>query len=395
VNATDTVTNTPTITFTSTMTPTFTVTATSCTQGSLQPVYSFDNTLECWTTKEGYGEITGTTLSISSVSSYSGTGCLEALAPFTAPSQFIQLQNAFVTPSDLTGKAMRCWVKVSSQVMGSGTCTVHLFDQTTSNWTWEQGSDVIIPNSAHDTWVSIGWSPTYSGNSTNVVCIGLQVYAGGAGSPTTGGVYLDQFEVYDTVPTSTPTITPTPGGALGWHFDSSSEVGLAAWSIDLNGGSTAAVTAGSLSAWDGTVDVNNSSSSGSASIYVPFTTISQQLLVADSVGSSGTTLNLTGKAVTVKVRVDSCVGADLASSPIIAQVVLKSGSGWVYGAGSWVNLTATGTWFTLTIPSVSALTSTYPTFDPTQVIQAAVAFQTGSAGTYGATVLHIDDWLYQ
>ena len=389
MNATDTVTNTPTITFTSTMTPTFTVTATTCTQGSLQSVYTFDNTLECWTAKEGYGEVTGTILSITNASPAVGSGCMAAYAPVTVKNQYIQLQNAFLSPPDLTNKAFRCRVKASPEV-GTGTCTAHFFTQNGS-WNWEQSGDFSF--TSDDGWKTISWTPPFAGGSTVINCIGVQLYSNSASNPTPGNFYLDNFEVYDTAPTSTPTITPTPGGVVvaGWHFDSD----ITGWGIDGSGTDAAVTAAGSLAAWDGTVDVNSNASSGSASIYVPFTTISQKLLVADSVGGSGVTLNLTGKAVTVKVRVDSCVGADLANSPIIAQVVLKSGSGWVYGAGSWVNLTATGTWFTLTIPSVSALTSTYPTFDPTQVIQVAVAFQTGSSGTYGATVLHIDDWLYQ
>jgi len=90
--------------------------------------------------------------------------------------------------------------------------------------------------------------------------------------------------------------------------------------------------------------------------------------------------------------VDSCLGADLANSPLLAQVVLKAGSGWTYGAGTWVNLTATGTWFNVTIPSVDAV---YTSALSSQVIQAAVEFQTGSSGIYGNTVIHVDNWLYQ
>jgi len=152
------------------------------------------------------------------------------------------------------------------------------------------------------------------------------------------------------------------------------------------------VTAGSLSAWDGTVDVNNTALSGSASLYVPFSGTSQQILFADSFQTP--TLDLSGKTVSVKIMVDSWAGADLANSPAIAQIVLKS-TGWIYAGSAWVNLTTTGSWITLTMPNASTPTSSNTGYDATQIIQAAVIIQTGSSGTYGPARFHVDDWLYQ
>jgi hypothetical protein len=320
-------------------------------------------------------------------------GSVSLRVPFTGTGQQVLYAVTFgSTPMNLAGKRITLCFRVDSWAssnLGTYPAGAKIVVKTGSSYAYGASTWQNIL-SAGSSWVTLSMDvSSVSGiDPTTVEQIGLELDTNSGGTFGTALFHLDDVTVADI---NTPTYTPTPGGALGWTFDTS----LQSWGIDASGTTAAVTAAGSLAVWDGTVDVNNSSLSGSVSLFVPFTTTSQQFLIDNNIGSSGVTLNLTGKAVTVKVRVDSCVGADLASSPIIAQVVLKSGTGWVYAGGAWANLTATGTWFDVIISSVSALTTTYTSFDPTQVIQVGVAFQTGSSGTYGATVFHVDNWLYQ
>jgi hypothetical protein len=392
VNATDTVTNTSTVTSTATVTATPTSTPTAC-SGSYSTSYTFDSSDMCWKVEYDPNNLSPTAGWDGSAGNASA-GSVSLRVPFTGASQQVLYAVTFgSTPTNLTGKRITLCFRVDSWAnsnLGTYPGGAKIVVKTGSAYTYGASTWQNIL-SAGSAWVTLSMDvSTVSGiDPTMIEQIGLELNTNSGGTFGAAVFHIDDVTVTDIV---APTSTATPGGPQGWKFDSS----LQSWGID-GSGSTAAVTAaGSLAVWDGTVDAENSSSSGSVSLYVPFTTIQQQFLVDDSIGSAGMTLDLTGKAVTVKVRVDSCVGADLASSPIIAQVVLKSGSGWVYAGGSWVNLTATGTWFDVTVPNVSALTtSANPTFDSSQIIQVGVAFQTGSAGTYGATVFHVDDWLYQ
>jgi hypothetical protein len=130
------------------------------------------------------------------------------------------------------------------------------------------------------------------------------------------------------------------------------------------------------------------------SIYAPFTTIDQTFLLADSFNS--TPINLSGKAISVKVRVDSWTGPALSSNPGVAWIVLKSTKDtWIAAQGAAVNLDSTGSWITLTIPNASTPYQSNPNYDATQIIQAAVVIESPGAGTVGAAVFHVDDWLYQ
>lgn len=388
VNATDTVTNTSTVTSTATVTSTPTSTPTACTQGSLLPLYSFNGDLQCWKNHVGDNSLAGATAYVSSTSPYAGSGCYGSSVPFTAMSQHEQFEIDFASQAEnLTGKALRCWVKVSSAVMGTGSCTVKLVVQS-NNWFYEQSGDFTV--SYANTWTQFTWQPTWvGGNAASVQRVGLQIYSGGSGTPTTGDVFFDEFEIFDVVP-ATNTPTPVPGAAQGWKFDSS----LQSWGMD-GSGTASAVTLGSIVAWDGTVDAENNPLSGSVSLYIPFTSTGQNFLLADSFPSPAPVIDLSGKSISVKVRVDSWPGVTLATNPGTAWIVLKSTNGsWIAAQGAAVNLTSTGNWITLTIPNASSPSQANPGYDPTKIIQAAVVIESPGSAT-GPAVFHVDDWLYQ
>jgi hypothetical protein len=370
------------------------MTATHCQSGYLASLYSFDSDLQCWKDHVGDGSVDGTTSYLSTTSPYAGAGCYGATVPFTGSSQHEQFEIDFASQAEnLTGKGFRCWVKVSPQVMGTGSCTVKFLTQSgpvSSPWHWEASGDFSI--SAANTWIQFSWVPPWSAagvSSSSVQRVGLQIYSGGSGAPSAGDVFIDEFEIFDVVP-ATPTSTPIAGAAQGWTFDSS----LQSWAVDPS--STSPLNSTSIIAWDGTVEAGGGTSPGSVSLYAPYSGNGQDVLA--SYNSSTTSLfDLSGKSITVKVRVDSWSGLDLASYPGQATIVLKAyvGGSYIYARGPWVPLSALGNWVTLTIPNARTPSYAAPNYDATKIIQAAVDIQSAGSGTIGPAVFHIDNWLYQ
>jgi hypothetical protein len=403
VNATDTVTATPTVTSTSTVTTTFTWTPTACSGGYYASSYTFDTSTLCW-----QYELTPT--GVSPTYAWDGTvgsGSVSLNIPFNGTSQQAVFAISFgSSPADLTGKRIIIHYRVDSWKNKAGTtdATLNTYPagvkaivKTGSSWVYGASPNPWqnITATSTSSWSAVTLdvsSPdqSYSGySSAKVVQIGLEINTNStidSGGYGTAVFHIDDVTITDI---STPTPTATPGGAAGWTFASASD--MTGWVVD-SSDTSASIYAGSVAAWDGTTGYT---ANGSVSLYVPFSTNSEKILLADSFSSSP--ISMTGKTITAKVKVDwagTCSGADLANSPILAQIVVKSGTGWVYADSTPVSLTSTGTWFTLTMLANSP-TSSNPGYDPVSIIQAAVKIQTGSSGTYCPAVLHVDDWLYQ
>jgi hypothetical protein len=184
--------------------------------------------------------------------------------------------------------------------------------------------------------------------------------------------------------TATPTITPTytrphthprrhgylhlhPDGDLhglhrgfaasSYRFNSSVEC----WQYELT------PTGVTLLCLDGTF---GDASQGSVSLRIPFTGVNQQVVYATSFGS--TPANLANKRITLRFRVDSwrnlagTADANINTYPGGAKIIVKTGSGWVYGSCQWQNITTTKNWQTLTL-NVSSPYESNGGYDPTQV----------------------------
>src|SRR4029079_8463441 len=103
---------------------------------------------------------------------------------------------------------------------------------------------------------------------------------------------------------------------------------------------------------------------GSAKITVTFTDYGQSVIVS---GNINPWVNLTGKTVTAKLRLDTGSGAFTNG---YTNFFAASGASYVWGAAGGPALTA-GTWADLSLNADTAKTNT-PTFDPTQVRQIGV-----------------------
>jgi hypothetical protein len=135
--------------------------------------------------------------------------------------------------------------------------------------------------------------------------------------------------------------------------------------------------------WSGSVDINaDSTTPGSMKVTASFTNWNQKWAVEMNgpTDSLGNPLDLTNKLVTADIRISDKVSPN-PSYPYGAQIYVKTGSDYVWGASKWTNIQATGTWIRL------ALDTTNPdgvpagsTFDPRAPIQLGVTLSTGGAG---------------
>ncbi len=253
------------------------------------------------------------------------------------------------------------------------------------------------------------------GNSSGGAYVGaggafaIQPNIGGAltvpASTTTGGtrainssVAAGGTTVYYTSPASAGTtgfVIAAAGGAANVNgvvvnnFDTPSQVQLFTLNTFTNTDCSVNVAApndaGSSTqvGWSGNVDANvDSTSPGSMKLTTTFTNWNQYVEVSmyGPADSNGNPIDLTNKLVTAEVKVTQGI-SPTASYPFGAVVFVMTGSDYVWGASSWMNIESTGSWYTLT------LDTNHPqgvpagqTFDPTQPKLLGIQLSTGGGG---------------
>ena len=135
--------------------------------------------------------------------------------------------------------------------------------------------------------------------------------------------------------------------------------------------------------WSSAVDINaDSTTPGSMKVTAVFTNWDQKWEV-DMSGPSdaqGNPIDLTNKLVTAEIRITQGVSPN-ASYPFGAQIFVKTGSGYVWGASTWTNIMAANTWVRLVLDTNSP--DGVPaglTWDPKQPSQLGITLNTGGAG---------------
>jgi hypothetical protein len=184
-------------------------------------------------------------------------------------------------------------------------------------------------------------------------------------------------------PTSTPTVTQTftsTATPASVNFDA----GLSGWAVGWTEvkapGTPCATDTAPLCfpvtlTFDGTA---GSPSPGSASVTLLYNATIQEAHLQSSMPD----LNLSGRTVRLRVRLDS--------GDVRAKLYLKTGTGWVWGSGPETPLSA-GSWVTV---SMNASSPDYQNtgYDPAVVKAAGVVFVTGSAAL--SSNVHFDTWTY-
>ena len=136
---------------------------------------------------------------------------------------------------------------------------------------------------------------------------------------------------------------------------------------------------------------------GAVKLEIPYATASQYVGVGISLAVG---VDLTDKIIQAKVKVLSGLGdpLDLMTNPGGAKLYVKTGTGYVYAAGTFTNVTAVGTWIPITFdlaePSYVAM-SEAATFDPKDVREIGIQLDTsGTTTTAMPAVILVDSVTY-
>lgn len=124
--------------------------------------------------------------------------------------------------------------------------------------------------------------------------------------------------------------------------------------------------------------MNPGGDQGSMKVQIPFTAYNQQTLIQWIF--PGTPMDLSNKTLFARVRFDSGGNPNVMSNPNGFRLVVKTGSGYVYGPSQYFNLTQNGPQtmfveydFPMTVPNASANAG----WDPTQAVAIEIEFDTG------------------
>jgi hypothetical protein len=129
---------------------------------------------------------------------------------------------------------------------------------------------------------------------------------------------------------------------------------------------------------------------GSLQLDIPYSAASQYVSAGVNIA---TAVDLTGKKVKALVKIVSGYGSadDLLLAPGNAKLYIKTGMAYVYASAAVANLTSIGTWtaieFDPEFPGYQAVGA----YDPTQVLEIGVQFDTNSASTTAAPAVVLVD----
>lgn len=121
---------------------------------------------------------------------------------------------------------------------------------------------------------------------------------------------------------------------------------------------------------------------GALQLDIPYSAASQYVSTGVNIDPPG--IDLTGKTIKAMVKIVSGYGSaeDIMTAPGNAKLYIKTGADYVYASASVANITAIGTWtaidFITKFPDYNADKDAY---DPTQVLEIGIQFDTNSAST--------------
>lgn len=131
---------------------------------------------------------------------------------------------------------------------------------------------------------------------------------------------------------------------------------------------------------------------GALQLDIPYSAASQYVSTGVNIDPPG--IDLTGKTIKAMVKIVSGYGSaeDIMTAPGNAKLYIKTGADYVYASASVANITAIGTWtaidFNTKFPDYNANKETY---DPTQVLEIGIQFDTNSASTTAAPAVVLVD----
>ena len=131
---------------------------------------------------------------------------------------------------------------------------------------------------------------------------------------------------------------------------------------------------------------------GALQLDIPYSAASQYVSTGVNIDPPG--VDLTGKTIKAMVKIVSGYGSadDIMTAPANAKLYVKTGANYVYASASVANVTSIGTWtaidFNTKFPDYNADKDAY---DPTQVLEIGIQFDTNSASTTAAPAVVLVD----
>jgi hypothetical protein len=134
---------------------------------------------------------------------------------------------------------------------------------------------------------------------------------------------------------------------------------------------------------------------GSVLLQLPFSGPAQKIEFEGNVDMGGTGLNLAGRSISARVKVDAGLTAD-PMNPGGVKIYVKTGPTSLYADSAYINILPGGDWQTFTWANVSnaSYVATPGVHTPTDVRQIGLEFDTGGAGLYTAATIHLDSVSY-
>jgi hypothetical protein len=315
-------------------------------------------------------------------------GSLSLSADFDGVDQSVMVGKTFSTSLDLTGKVLAAKVRLDQDpATGPGALTatggtpdapagVRLYVKTGAEYHYASGAWV---NLILGDWIPLELDPRNpdyvdKGDPTIVDAadireLGVALSTAGAGTFAAAAWHVDSFAAQ----------TGTSRRAPPWNFDCGTD-----------GYGVTYVSSASLApsvTWDG---IAGSPDPGSLVVAAAFSSAGQEMGLARVIGGTG--IDLSGKTLTARIRLDTGLSTD-AANLASARLYVVTSSQWLCGIGQAVKLSPGGDWVTLTLPVDSpnyTCTSSTGAYDATQVMELGVDINTGARGTYTAGTLHVD-----
>jgi len=131
---------------------------------------------------------------------------------------------------------------------------------------------------------------------------------------------------------------------------------------------------------------------GALQLDIPYSAASQYVSTGVNIDPPG--VDLTGKTIKAMVKIVSGYGSadDIMTAPANAKLYVKTGANYVYASASVANVTSIGTWtaidFNTKFPDYNADKDAY---DPTQVLEIGIQFDTNSASTTASPAVVLVD----
>lgn len=195
-------------------------------------------------------------------------------------------------------------------------------------------------------------------------------------------------------PAATPIILfdfPAPADIEGWQFAFADPASLIPVPVAADAGDVPAQEGVATAQHDAMGDP--AGNAGSILLQLPFTGPAQKISFEGSVVTNDVGVDLRSHSISARISVVSGYSADPMNPPGL-KLYVKTGATFFYADSGYQNIAPGSDWQTFTWANVS--TPQYPVapypaeFDPADVRQIGIEFDTGSAGTYSAATVRLD-----